>query len=118
VLLSAHPAILYQHLGRVQTLHGLLFAIQNTVRCSLSRFSNGPAIRHSPRQVTCHASRTTHSRLSSMTEVLQRFATYRSHGTRSSAEIVKWGEPLLESGKYTAGEDRECEDVKSQVITR
>ncbi|QRV84835.1 ER membrane protein complex subunit 2 [Ceratobasidium sp. AG-Ba] len=40
-----------------------------------------------------------------MTEVLQQFATYRSHGTRSSAEIVRWGEPLLESGKYTKGED-------------
>ncbi|KAG8740842.1 hypothetical protein FRC10_003837 [Ceratobasidium sp. 414] len=40
-----------------------------------------------------------------MAEVLQRFATYRSHGTRSSAEVVQWGEPLLESGGYTSGED-------------
>ncbi|KAF8607252.1 TPR-like protein [Ceratobasidium sp. AG-I] len=40
-----------------------------------------------------------------MATVLQRFATYRAHGTRTSAEVVKEGEGLLESGKYRSGED-------------
>ncbi|GAB1520391.1 Inositol phosphatase SIW14 [Rhizoctonia solani] len=40
-----------------------------------------------------------------MTEVFQRFATYRSHGTRSSVEIVREGEPLLLNEKYRSADD-------------
>ncbi|EUC61234.1 TPR-like protein [Rhizoctonia solani AG-3 Rhs1AP] len=40
-----------------------------------------------------------------MTEVFQRFTTYRSHGTRSSAEIVSEGEPLLLNGQYRSAND-------------
>ncbi|KDN46539.1 hypothetical protein RSAG8_04192, partial [Rhizoctonia solani AG-8 WAC10335] len=40
-----------------------------------------------------------------MTEVFQRFATYRSHGTRSSVEVVSEGEPLLLNGQYRSADD-------------
>ncbi|ELU38633.1 hypothetical protein AG1IA_07335 [Rhizoctonia solani AG-1 IA] len=50
-----------------------------------------------------------HQSLHAMTEVFQRFATYRSHGTRSSVEIVREGEPLLLNEKYRSADDRKLQ---------